>query len=143
MDEMLLAAASGSIFWVFCASWGLLTRSAMKRGSRWLQILAVLQLLLLLIPAIIYLLAYQAGPLWLRLPILGLGLLSAWAAWDRPRWIPAAVWQQAAGRRLLALCMALAALWSTSHALLGPSIPSLILAAFAGLAGLSSLRAAA
>ena len=100
------------------------------------RLLAASYSIALFLPATALVLAMNDWPIALRFMLLALAMAAVWAAYTRPRWIPALIWRRTFTHRYMAGVMALAAVWGISQALAGSSAAPLLIS-------ISALAAAA
>lgn len=141
--DPIFALALTAIELAFAGALGVLLRRARTPGcSVSERTLPILLGLLLFLPGALIMLRQHAWPLILRLALLLSAGVTVWAAYRRPRWIPAGLWQPPRARIALACAMALTAGWELTQTLAGSLFPPAVLALAAGLAGAASLARA-
>ena len=94
---------------------------------------------LILLPATILVLGFEAWPAWASLALFigGVGVIGLGAV--QPPWIPDSLWGLAFGQRYFALAMLLAALWGLSFSLSTPALVPAAVGAAALAAALASI----
>ena len=128
-----------AIYLGFAGTFGLLIRRLQQRSKpedRWL---AVLHGALILLPATVLVLGFQAWSILFSLLIVLIGFAIAWLTTTQPAWSPIEWWRPKFGHRYFAVSMALAASWALALSWQRVSLAPAILAAAALAAALASI----
>lgn len=141
MDLITLSLFAGvaALYLGFAGVMGVLLHRARQipRNRPWW--LVTLHGTLILVPASILVLGFEAWPTWASVALFagGVGVIALGAI--QPPWLPRSLWGLAFGQRYFALAMLLAALWGLSFSLTSPALVPAAVAAAALAAALASI----
>jgi hypothetical protein len=135
------ALGAASLYLGFSGVLGVLLRRAGFRRSPPSTLLGLGYLLLLFLPATVFVIARSGWPIGLRLALLMLAALAIALGLIQPVWTPRKVWRPAFGRRYFATAMALSAMWGFSLGLYTHALFPILIGASALVAGAAALSA--
>jgi hypothetical protein len=139
--ELLLTLGMATLYLGFASGMGFVARRGwIDKNKRWERALAAAYGLLILLPASIVILYYEAWSFSLRITVILSGIIALTITFLRPTWLPTRLWSRTISRRYSALSMGIICAWCLLAWRIQMSPAALFLGLAACLAGLSSLR---
>lgn len=140
LTTISLFAGIAAIYLGFAGVMGVLLHRARHAARSQPWWLATLHGALILLPATVLILRFEAWPVWASLALFIGGVAAVALGAIQPPWMPQALWGLAFGQRYFALAMLLAALWGLSFSLASPALVPAAVGAAALAAALASIR---
>lgn len=134
-----LFAGIAALYLGFAGVMGVLLHRARRIAHARPWWLVTLHGVLILLPATILVLGFEAWPSWASLALFVGGIATIALGAIQPAWIPESLWGLAFGQRYFALAMLLAALWGLSFSLSSPALVPAAVGAAALAAALASI----